>query len=72
MDVKSSTSTSPVQVAMTAQVKATQASQRSERKTETEAKPDRASSQKAAEQTPPRATTNTRGEMIGRLLNVRA
>jgi hypothetical protein len=70
MDVKSSTS--PVQGSVTTPVKATQASQRTERKTEAEAKPDRANAQKAAEQTPPRATTNTRGEMIGRLLNVRA
>lgn len=53
-------------------IQAAEAGKRTERRTQAEAKPDALAAKKAEEPTPPRATTNTRGEMIGRLLNVRA
>ena len=53
-------------------VQRTEAAKRSERQSKPDAKTETAAAKKTEEQTPPRATVNTRGEMIGRLLNVRA
>lgn len=53
-------------------VKAPEASKRTERQNKPETNPDTVAAKKADEHAPQRATTNTRGETIGRLLNVRA
>lgn len=61
-----------VKASATKPTAAVDATQRTDRKTKPEAKPEAVAAKKAEEQTPPRATTNTRGEMLGQLLNVRA
>lgn len=53
-------------------VKPAEASQRTERHTKPETKPEAVAAHKAQEANPPRTTTNTRGETLGRLLNARA
>jgi hypothetical protein len=53
-------------------VEAAQRTQRTQRNTPSEAQPDAAASRKAEAEKALRATTNTRGETLGQLLNVRA
>jgi hypothetical protein len=53
-------------------VQRTEPAKRTERQTKPDAQTQAATAKKAEEQTPPRATVNTRGEMVGRLLNVSA
>lgn len=49
-----------------------EATQRTRQQAQSEPQADGTKAKKAAEPSPPRATTNTRGELIGQLLNVKA
>jgi hypothetical protein len=51
---------------------AADASKRAQRQTQAQDRPDVLAAKKAEEQAQARATTNTRGETLGRLLNVKA
>ena len=54
------------------QVQVPQASKQADQHAKTEAKPDTAAAKNAEAQTRARATTNTRGEKMGQLVNVKA
>jgi|APCry1669188970_1035186.scaffolds.fasta_scaffold37654_2 hypothetical protein len=61
----------PVKARKTEPVKAPEAPKRVAQQAKPESKPEAVASKKAPEQAP-RPTTNTRGETLGRLLNVSA